>query len=925
MAPRRLLSLVLAVLVPALVAPAHGDVTPSTPASRFALDMASTTLNNTTFMAVGANNKAYIYKQNPITLSWTLETALQPNAPSPEQLFGYSVAIRAISDGSILAAIGAPGKGVAVPGGAWLKEGAVYLFRRAAGGTTWSQEAILESGNIPGDFLGESVAISPNGIQVAIGMSYANNQGCGGAIPSGTRCFGTPHIDEMGNGDVVIFRKISTGWQSFDRLAPAVPDPQFDECLGRGLAFSNLPTEQNELLVGAPGPIDTASFATRRVFVFRQSAPSNPYTLVQTLSSSSQGFGHDIAVDEANARAVVGAPFGNTTGTGAAHVLKKTAGVWAFEASLVPPKSIASTANAHFGGSVSAVAGRFLVGTGRRVNAIGNDPNLFEGGVERAYLYRVQTGDSTWNVLSEVRHALTSNPVTGDRFGGSVCIGTMNTPSGYYMAVGMPFRDVASTDNGAFAVFDAGSNKAMSSFLGENGALGVSSGVRGLRAFAGTGFDWSSGGPDAGSALMIGFDGARWFVDNALSTGTPGDRFASSGVVIDDNRVVFGAPGALVGSPAVRKGRVHLATRSSTGTWSLQASGVPSGITANAELGHSVAGVIRTGTSFMVASGAPFANHSGRTAAGVVVIQKGTDIASNTPFQVLTAPNPKDFDRFGAAVAMERYSNGDLDLWISAPGRDTAAGRDSGALFLYRLKAAGESFLLEAADVQIQSAKPGDLIGEGPQQMGLRSNLLVVGGTRDASAAAPDSGVVGVIQRSTGGVWAVRPSVAPTQANTGFGFSVATNGTQYVVGAPQAADTGPFPLSSGRHDLFKVSSLGNSVQLTSIFQSDRQLDDLYGWSVAINTGSAPPTFIGAPGDDIGRTAGAGSVYGFAGPANPCASDFDGDGVNGPTDLAALIAAWGSEDPDHPAFDCLLDGIVDGRDLAVLLSNWGPCE
>ena len=51
--------------------------------------------------------------------------------------------------------------------------------------------------------------------------------------------------------------------------------------------------------------------------------------------------------------------------------------------------------------------------------------------------------------------------------------------------------------------------------------------------------------------------------------------------------------------------------------------------------------------------------------------------------------------------------------------------------------------------------------------------------------------------------------------------------------------------------------------------------------------------------------------------DPC--DFDGDGIVGGADLAALLGNWGSSDPQT---DLDGDGNVGGSDLAILLGCWG---
>ena len=47
-------------------------------------------------------------------------------------------------------------------------------------------------------------------------------------------------------------------------------------------------------------------------------------------------------------------------------------------------------------------------------------------------------------------------------------------------------------------------------------------------------------------------------------------------------------------------------------------------------------------------------------------------------------------------------------------------------------------------------------------------------------------------------------------------------------------------------------------------------------------------------------------------------DFNGDFLVDGQDLAMLLSAWGTDDPD---LDLNGDGIIGGADLAQLLSNW----
>jgi hypothetical protein len=51
----------------------------------------------------------------------------------------------------------------------------------------------------------------------------------------------------------------------------------------------------------------------------------------------------------------------------------------------------------------------------------------------------------------------------------------------------------------------------------------------------------------------------------------------------------------------------------------------------------------------------------------------------------------------------------------------------------------------------------------------------------------------------------------------------------------------------------------------------------------------------------------------------CPGDLDGNGSIGASDLAMLLAGWGT-----PAADLDGDGTTAGSDLTLMLSAWGPC-
>jgi hypothetical protein len=56
----------------------------------------------------------------------------------------------------------------------------------------------------------------------------------------------------------------------------------------------------------------------------------------------------------------------------------------------------------------------------------------------------------------------------------------------------------------------------------------------------------------------------------------------------------------------------------------------------------------------------------------------------------------------------------------------------------------------------------------------------------------------------------------------------------------------------------------------------------------------------------------------------CLADLSGDGVVNGGDLGLLLSSWGPTGPSG-AGDVNHDGSVDGADLSMLLSSWGICN
>ncbi len=56
----------------------------------------------------------------------------------------------------------------------------------------------------------------------------------------------------------------------------------------------------------------------------------------------------------------------------------------------------------------------------------------------------------------------------------------------------------------------------------------------------------------------------------------------------------------------------------------------------------------------------------------------------------------------------------------------------------------------------------------------------------------------------------------------------------------------------------------------------------------------------------------------------CVADVNADGIVNGADLGIVISFWGPVTV-FPRADLTGDGVVNGSDLGILLSNWGPCR
>jgi hypothetical protein len=114
--------------------------------------------------------------------------------------------------------------------------------------------------------------------------------------------------------------------------------------------------------------------------------------------------------------------------------------------------------------------------------------------------------------------------------------------------------------------------------------------------------------------------------------------------------------------------------------------------------------------------------------------------------------------------------------------------------------------------------------------------------------------------------------------------------------------------------VFRRDASGAYQPEAQVFSPIEQSVQWFGFSVDAENGVVA---VGAPFANIAGdfNIGAAIVLELASPS----PDLDGDGTVGGSDLAALLAQWGSGGPA----DLDGDGTVGASDLAILLGAWGP--
>ena len=286
---------------------------------------------------------------------------------------------------------------------------------------------------------------------------------------------------------------------------------------------------------------------------------------------------------------------------------------------------------------------------------------------------------------------------------------------------------------------------------------------------------------------------------------------------------------------------------------------------------------------------------------------------------------------FGDTLAVE----GD-HLAVGAP----RTGDSRGMVVMYRL-VAGEWVFFERLSETSLGADT--LYGA---SISISGDRMIIG----APGADDGDGLIFVYEFNGFDAWEEIWTSGPLLGDDGaaFGTSVAIDGDRLVIGAPlsdisEVVDSGAAFLAQNVEEAWFI--------VDQLYAFDGETSDQYGMSVALE---GDLVVVGAGYDnDNGIQSGSAYVYPFAplfdcnrngygdeyeieqGISNDnngndipdpcdCAGDINFDGLVDGVDLTLLLSNWGFEGPSVVG-DVNRDGTVDGADITSLLIFWGSCD
>ena len=831
----------------------------------------------------------------PDCVDTTNETArfvdtLDPTVPSADGQFGAAMA----SDGATIL-VGAPSE----RNGSTATAGAVYAFRRDAGGSWLAPQRLTDPDPLTGSFYGAAVAVS--GDIAVVGASAAK-------------------VGTIASGNVRIYRRSGDTWSLESTIT--APSPGVGDKFGSSVAIAS-----GRIVVGVQEDHATVGGSVR-IFERISNQWVQTAVVVPTDLASFDFFGSAVSADaDLVAVAARRADVGGVFDRGSAYVFKRSAGgTWVQQAKLEPPTTQAG--DVLYGNSICVRSGRVIVGASK----FGMPGQLTRG---KAFVF--STNGTSWSHESTL---LAPDGATGDQFGYQVSLDSTASTA----LVSVPNDSVAGVTNaGSCRVFKrTGTQWVQQSTIvtpaaEELPAFGFSIAFCGDIAAIGSPASSLPGTNGAGRAFLfdtapmdcdgdgiadsdIDNDGIADCTDrDDDNDGTPDITDACRG---DRNKTSPGQCGC--GTPDTDTDGDGTADcvdacptnplKTSPGRCGCDlpetdtdGDGTPDCVDSNGlEIASILAQTPATSmqfgwnvatTSDTAISGAPQANIGGSASRGLAVVMHRPTGGTWSREATLTAPDGAAFDRFGARVAVSgavavvaapqaqggkgaayvfrRTSDGTWTfvqrlqpstvsvgdnygssvcvsngvIAVGAPKDDSGPNAGPGSIFVYGL-ASGGNYVQQAV-----LTASGGAIGDGfGQAAALINGFLVVGAPFADLPGSTNCGSAYVFRQISPGSWVQRAKLnaALPARDANFGRDVATDGQTIVINAPAEG--------SGAAYAFQASGTNDVVSAPfRLVSNGIQADDGYGSSVGVFNNRIA---VGCLLDDVADRVDSGSVRMF---------------------------------------------------------------
>lgn len=464
------------------------------------------------------------------------------------------------------------------------------------------------------------------------------------------------------------------------------------------------------------------------------------------------------------------------------------------------------------------------------------------GGLNAGAAYVFQRSGTEW---SQQANLTASDGAFDDRFGTAVAL------DGETAVAGSPWDDTGDgSDAGSAYVFVRSVKTWIHQTKLTAGTLeadaddhfGWSVALSGETALVGSILDAKPTDPRAGTAYVFVRSGATWSRQAILGAGDPGleDQFGTA-VALSGDTALVGAPRDDTGA-GPDAGSAWVFVRSGS-IWSQSAALLSGDETAGDWFGESMA--LEGDTALIGVSGddTPAAPDSG---SAYVFVRSGALWHQQSK---ITADDGAAGDRFGKAVAL----SGELAL-IGAPDDDSPVGIDIGSAYVFERS----GVLWNMRDKLVaDDAESGGLFG---QSVALDGGTALLGSPRANTVSGAGSGAAYLFEGG-GSTWTQQEKFIPESGSVAvlFGASVALDGETALVGSSQHAGVlDPFTESAGAVYVF-VRNGGEWSEEARLGAADAQSDAWFGIRLAM---SGETALVGASRDDTEVGVDAGSAYVF---------------------------------------------------------------